>query len=266
MRDVIRQGLGTVWATACDQSNRGFEWLRIVPREIATHSPLWWTPIDMLRVYGVTALGGDAGAGKSMFAMSTALQSALRDDLATVYVAAEMTREQILNRFAWLAQAWGHPVANLERALGSGKLVVLSRRGPMTFDEFAEHVGEALLGEETALVVIDSINSLLDSLEDTDDYWARYRRLRNAIIDARRESEGALAFLLISELNKDSVTKGRQWEYAADLVVNFKQTAAPRTIAVKVVKTREPGADGSIGEWRMTPSGTYERVKGGYDG
>ncbi len=264
MRDVVRQGLGAIWASACEQLRRGFDWLVLWPAELQQRSPRWWTPIGALEVYGVTVLGGDAGAGKSMFAMSVALQSALRDDVATVYVAAEMTREQVMVRFGWLAAAWGHTTATLEHALRSGKLVIYLRNGPTTFDEFTESVGEALLGEDSALVVVDSINSLLDAFEDDLDYWTRFRRLRNAIIDSRRQSEGNLAFLLLSELNKDSVTKGRQWEYAADLVLNFKQTATPRTVSVRVVKSREVGAEGSLGDWRMTESGTYDRA-GGYD-
>lgn len=265
MRDVFREGLGSAWAEAVEQARRGFDWLRTLPTDLSPRSPRWWTPLALVQVYGVSVLGGDAGAGKSMFAMSVALQSALRDDVATVYVAAEMTREQILYRFAWLATAWGHTQAGFETALASGRLVILSRQGPLTFDDFSEAVGAALLGEESALVVIDSINSLLDTLESPDEgYWSLYRRVRNAIVDARRITEGRLAFLLISELNKDSVTKGRQWEYAADLVVTFRQTATPRTVAAKVVKSREKGVEGSLGDWRMTDSGTYER-SGGFD-
>jgi predicted ATP-dependent serine protease len=264
MRDIVKQALGAVWGAACGQIHRGFDWLNLVPRDVQERSPRWWTPIGALEIYGVSVLGGDAGAGKSMFAMSTALQSALRDDVATVYVAAEMTREQVYARLGWLAKAWGHTPKTLEFALSTGRLVVLLRNGPTTFAEFTEAVGAGLMGEDSGLVVVDSINSLLDSFEDDLDYWTRFRSLRNAVIDARRQSEGRLAFLLLSELNKDSVTKGRQWEYAADLVLNFKQTAAPRTVAVRVVKSREPGVEGALGEWAMTQSGTYQRV-GGYD-
>src|SRR5262245_25395045 len=106
------QSLGIHWLSACEEEKplAAVEALLADAREldIGFLSPRWPQPIRELAeathggIYGVTALGGDAGSGKSMFAASVALKTALRGERA-IYVAAEMTRAQHLSRFGWLA-------------------------------------------------------------------------------------------------------------------------------------------------------------------
>jgi len=264
------ESLGIAWLSACEEekSLTAVELLQAPDGFIDTGflSPRWPSPIPELDsathggVYGVTALGGDAGSGKSMFAASVALKTALRGERA-VYVAAEMTKAQNLSRFGWLGAQWGYPAGRVIECLGHS-LVVLEPEQRLGFEDFAMHIGRWLMGQTDALLVVDSINSLLGHFADALGYWERFERLLGAMVETRKRSEGRLCALIISELNQDGVSKGRRLEYAADLMLHMKQTPTPRVVKLKLVKNRERGSDGPLGEFRMTPQGLYERIDG----
>lgn len=262
------ESLGLAWLAACEEekSITSVEVL-VVPEggiDAGFLSPRWPSPIPELDtathggIYGVAALGGDAGSGKSMFSASVALKTALRGERA-IYVAAEMTKAQNLSRFGWLGAHWGYPAERVLECLGHS-LVVLEPDQRLSFEDFAMHVGRWLMGQTDALVIVDSINSLLGHFTDPLGYWELFERLLGALIATRKRSEGRFCALVISELNQDGVSKGRRLEYAADLMLHMKQTATPRVVKLKVAKNRERGSDGPLGEFRMTALGTYERV------
>jgi hypothetical protein len=198
--------------------------------------------------------------------MGTAILAALRDEITTCYLAAEMTEGQVMDRLLWMTRAHGHTPAQLEQAISSLRLVVLYRRGPVSWDDFRNMVGAALAGEQSGLLILDSINSLLAAMQSDSEseagYWQLHHRICDAVIDCRRASEGRLGCLMISEMNSQGVLKGRQIEYQADVVVRMTATTLPRVVEIEVAKTREAGRDGKLGRWRLTASGTYQNASG----
>lgn len=177
-----------------------------------------------------------------------------------------MTRDQIIGRLVWLAHGWGiTPDALAALVARGGLLRVLHSRGRFSWGEWQQKIEDSLHRERRALVVVDSINTLLaDMTGDGDrDYWRLYRDVVRALVTPRKLSEGAFAALVVSEHNKRGASKGETLEYAADLVLDFKQTSTPRVCAITVVGTRERGDDGPVGEYRITPGAYYERVGGG---
>ena len=259
--------LGALWKSAAAGEMRGLERMEPGKRAPQAKSPRWATPIEALDmatnggIYGLTGLRGSAKSGKSMFALLLALLAAVRDELTVVYVAAEMTRDQILGRLGWLAHEHGISPQQLDEALGE-RLYVFHSRGAFTWEDFTEFVASSLYGNTTALVVIDSINTLLADMDGGGDYWTRYRSVLRTILGVRKRTEGAFAALVLSEHNKAKASKGEQLEYAADLMLDFQQTKMPRVVKISVVGTRELGSDGPLGEFRMTPFATYQQVRG----
>ena len=257
------------WLEACQQTSTGFSFVSKVKQN--GRSPRWSTPIDVINdavggAYGLTTLSGTAGAGKSQLALGTAILSALRDDVPAVYVAAEMTRGQVEDRLLFLARAHGFPESSVQAAVEDGRLVLMYRKGPISWLDFERGVGAALAGTTTALLVLDSINSLLASMVESGGsdmgYWQLFRRIADAIIDTRRSSEGKLCGIIISELNKDGVSRGRGLEYWSDLAVKLTATKLPRVVDVHIDKTREAGRDGAQGAWRITHNGTWVSASG----
>lgn len=265
MTDTELHGLAAIWMQAAEQRFRGMQWVSTLPEEIQDLSPRWWTPIAELNhmthggVFGTTGIGGSAGGSKSFFAMACALHAALEDHRTVVYVAAEMTEHQILGRFGWLARHWGHAWEDLDLALRE-RLFLIRCEQSMEFREFATWVASSLMGEDDALLVVDSINSLLRRFHDRLGYWQRYEMLLDAIEATRVKTEGRFASILLSELNQRGGSKGEKLEYAADLMLNFKKMPTPRVVRVSVVKNRERGDDGVVGEFQITPEGGYRRI------
>lgn len=229
-------------------------------------SPRFGSPIHELDrathggLYGVTGLGGDAGAGKSFLALGTALLAALRGDCA-IYLAAEMTRDQIANRLYWLAGRWDHPAEDVDRLLNEFKLAILQVPPRTEYAALMSDIGAGLYGEDRALLVVDSLNALLTSLVGEESYWDRYERLLATIVEVRKQSEGLFGALVLSELNQDGVSKGRRLEYQADLMLHMRQSKAKRTAKITIAKNRESGDSGPLGYFRLTSEGVYERVE-----
>jgi predicted ATP-dependent serine protease len=254
-----------VLLAARDGEYLGLESPREVPAEIA-HSPRWCTPIAEVNaatqggIYGVTGLGGSAGAGKSFFALATALRAVLRDDQQVVYLAAEMALAQIQERMLWIAKSWGHTREQLNAELDSGKFALFYRKGRVSWRDVCGEVAAAMYEAPTGLLVIDSVNSLLASLSIGEGYWTAYESIVETLLTTRKITEGRFAALVLSELNQRGGSKGEKLEYASDLMLNFKHTTTPKVYDVRITKNRERGNDGPMGKFSITPEGGYARV------
>lgn len=258
--------IGIVLAAARDGDYMGLESPREVPAEVP-HAPRWWTPIAEVNkatqggIYGVTGLGGDAGAGKSFFAMATALRAVLRDDQRVVYLAAEMAMGQIQERMLWIANAWGHSREQVNAELDSGRLTLFFRKGRITWREVCGEIASALYEAPTGLLIVDSINSLLASLGPGEGYWTAYESIVETLLTTRKVTEGRFCALVLSELNQRGGSKGEKLEYASDLMLNFKHTTTPRVADVRITKNRERGDNGPMGKFSIMPEAVYARVQ-----
>jgi hypothetical protein len=173
--------------------------------------------------YGLTTVAGDAKAGKTMFAIGTAVEAA-RDGWRVVYLNAELDKVEVM-------------LAIMRYCRGEISERVNERLTVVTCDytfqpmDAVSNVEQSIgLGDSAILLVLDSINALVDLAQDAPgvDYWALNALWRNFAIRATRMSLGKLGFLVISETNKDGGVKGRTLEYKSDLVVTIKQDKGDR--------------------------------------
>lgn len=266
--DLRRTDIGIILTSARDREYRGLESQREVPAEIP-HAPRWWTPISEVNastqggIYGITGLGGDAGTGKSFFALATALRAVLRDDQQVVYFAAEMDVAQIQERMLWIAKAWGHSREQVNAELASGRFALLTRLGPLHWHDVCGEIAACFYEAPTGLLVIDSINSLLASLSAAGEgYWSAYESVVETLLTTRKLTHGRFTALVLSELNQRGGSKGEKLEYASDLMLNLKTTTTPDVSALRIVKNRERGGNGPMGKFRILAEGTYARVQG----
>jgi len=198
--------------------------------------------------YGLTAIGGNAGVGKSTLATSCACDFALAGG-KVVCLNAEMTKKQVLSR-VWYASN-GRSRQIVDQAL---RLVQVNHT--IGFKDIVEHCFSALdFEDDRMLIVIDSINTIADmaSAQSGVPYFTILSDLVGWCATVRRRSEGKVAFVLVSELNARGEVKGLKLEYVADLVVRLTKAETPEFVEVEVSKGRE-GGRGALGtyfvDWR----------------
>jgi KaiC/GvpD/RAD55 family RecA-like ATPase len=162
-----------------------------------------------------------AKAGKTMFAMGAAVAAA-RDGWRVIYINAELDRNEAIMA---VMRNCGGSIPEVIRE--NMKLVTPD----FTFqpDDAVDRVRQAVqLGDERVLIVLDSINALVDLSSDGHgaqviDYWSANSLWRNFAVRATKLSLGQLAFMVVSETNKDGAVKGRQLEYKSDMVVRIQR-------------------------------------------
>ncbi|MEE9382883.1 MAG: hypothetical protein V3V08_05655 [Nannocystaceae bacterium] len=170
--------------------------------------------------YGLTTVGADSKAGKTMFLVGTAVESA-KAGWRVVYLNAELDRNEII--MAVMRYCGGI----IPDAVKSNLSIVLPDVSFQPADAI-KRVQEAVQpGDSRILILPDSINALVDLSSDGQgsvmDYWTANSLWRNWSVRATRQSQGRLAFCLASETNKEGRIKGRQLEFKSDLVVRIKK-------------------------------------------
>ena len=207
-------------------------------------TPRWKSTIDRIDFgehggfYGTVVLGGTAGAGKSMLAAASAVAAAQNGD-KVVFLYSEMSQGQIAGRVKRAGQS----------RIGDhthGNLFPKSIYAPMQFDDIVSAILASLSPDDEALlVVVDSINTLVDMLQESagvNAYFRELNRVINFFVTARRLTEGRIRSILISELNKEGGIKGQKPEYSSDMTVRLMKTDTPDQVNVTVTKGREGGA------------------------
>lgn len=169
--------------------------------------------------YGCTCISGQPKAGKSFLAMSCAIEAARANvPWRVLYFPAENSRYETITR--------------LHRYLGSPPPKSLSDqlsfhptgRG-VSPDHVFLKVGDRIhLDDERLLLVFDSINRIVKQSRSSgsdSNYWATMERWIEFGRMAAMLSGGRIASVIVSELAAAGHVKGRDIEYAADLVVRI---------------------------------------------
>lgn len=201
----------------------------------------WPSGIRDLDFYGFVVIGGNAGAGKSMLAMTSAIE-AVRQGIHVIYLDAELSEAQLRRRFA----GWGGRALD-SYDLASFHVYSIATKATLTdlFDCANEYIDDC---DERVLLVCDSINTVATALGTS--YFDDLRSLINFFRQARRLSEGRIGVIAVSELNKRGVAKGEQIEYSGDLIVRL-QLDENRDGVCELTVTK--GREGGRGKY-----GTYE--------
>lgn len=206
----------------------------------------WPSGIHGIDFYGFVVIGGNAGAGKSMLAMMSALE-AVKQGIHVIYFDAELTEAQLRRRFA----GWGGRTLDAYD-LANFHVYSIATKAELE-DLFYSANGYIDEGDERVLLVCDSINTVATAFGG--GYFEALRTLVNFFRQARRLSEGRIGVIAVSELNKRGVAKGEQIEYSGDLIVRLQLDEDRDGVCeVNVTKGRE-GGRGRYGtyeiDWRV---------------
>ena len=113
---------------------------------------------------------------------------------------------------------------------------------------FIQSNEQVKLGDRRLLIVLDSINRAADlGMDDAGEdrgYWGALRKWLVLAMQSRRHSEGAVSWLVISELNRRKEVKGQSPEYMADMVVKMERVQADGFVEIAVDLSRStPSGD-----------------------
>jgi hypothetical protein len=189
--------------------------------------------------YGLTTVAGDAKAGKTLFAFSTAVEAALSPEAwKVVYFNAELDRNEAI--MAVIRKCEG----KIPPELGE-RMTLITPDYTFQPRDAISRIREAIeLGDEKVLVVLDSINALIDlssdgSGDEVIDYWSAAALWRNFAVRATKNSGGRIAFLAVSETNRAGGIKGAALEYKSDLCVKIcKDDQNPTLVDIDVMLSR----------------------------
>lgn len=231
------------------------------PGESMPRYPTGLTRLDHLTAgggYGMTVIAGRPKCGKSMLAMSTALEAS-RAGWKTLYLNGELTRTEIANRVLRFCSD-RVPEGVCERM--SVHPVELGVSVPGVLQKIQERIGPE---DDQLLVVLDSINRIVDMSQcdgSEHGYWHTMREWQEWLRRCSQISEGRFASVVVSELNTGGHIKGRSLEYAADLCVSIEpvKDMPDGTVEISAPYARA-SAGGSLGLFRLDwASGRFEHV------
>lgn len=215
-------------------------------------SPSWPTGLDgapdlLTSFRGVTFLVGGPSAGKSWLAIASGICAA-HAGWHVLYLASEMSPSQVVRRAHAYTQTGFLPDTFEVHEVGYGATV------ETLVDSIAERATTRHM-----LIVLDSISSFVDQarvVESAEDVHriGPLKRLTMWAMNVRRETNGKVSFLVLSERNAAGETKGRFGDHKADLVVSIESDKdAPMTKHIAVTKAWD-GPVGPIGEYGLDPS------------
>jgi predicted ATP-dependent serine protease len=181
------------------------------------------TELDTLTAgggYGLTTIVGDAKAGKTMCAIALAVESALAG-WRVIYINAELDRNEAIMA---VMRCGGGEIPEAVRE----NMTLVSPDFTFTPNDAITRIAEAVqLDDERILVVLDSINALVDLSSDGEgrelDFWTANSMWRNFAVRSTRKTFGRVAFAVVSETNRDGEVKGRALAFKSDLVVRISK-------------------------------------------
>ena len=209
------------------------------------HPPLYpsglWGEPDVNQLEGVSVLVGAPSAGKSIASLGMGLESA-EAGWDVLYVLAEMQGSLVLDLGRRRMEGRGIP----------DRFHLFEAFQGVTFDDLMDAIG-SVLSERPMLTIVDSASSFCSQMGQTseeDTYSvARSTDLVTWATNARRASDGQLAFALLMEANADGRARGRIADHRADNALAFSTSKEDGLLKdVSLVKSW----------WRKTgPVGTF---------
>lgn len=203
---------------------------------------------------GCVVVSGEPSSGKSYLTISTAVDAAMTG-WEVFYLTAEMA-EQIIRDRAARAQAAAHLTdidylegpsqqRTREECIGAAQHVELPESLHIvevgigvSIEDLIEFLSEHVSARPT-LVVIDSISSFVDAMVTDDAEGFSMRELRDVtrwVTGVSRLTHGQVAFLLLSEINREGRAKGRFLDHRCDHAIALKSSSDEGYDHVKEVR------------------------------
>jgi hypothetical protein len=198
-------------------------------------------------LYGFSSIGGRKNVGKSTFLLGSSIEASMAD-----WTVAYFDGENAGN--VWNRRVM-HYFQNQALEVIRSKLAGLSRYwvgSGAAMDDVKEWVC-ATIGADTKqlLVVFDSLNTVVNKLGRRMDYFDIYTELLLWMQDVRAATQGHVAFLVASELNKEGEMLGRKIEAIQDVGIMVAQKK-DGGIMVNVDKSRETKKPSSLPDYEIT--------------
>lgn len=205
--------------------------------------------------YGFTIILGDAKAGKTTFAIGSALEAA-KEGWRVLYLNAELDRNEIILAIRRYCRG------SLPKEVVENLLIVSPETTFEPSDAIRRMEEHIQLGDEQLLFVFDSINALVDYTSEGRkdlDYWSVQDLWMNFAVRATRASYGKIAFLAVSETNKDGRAKGIKVEFKGDMVVKISKHADDSSYVDLDVTLSRSTRSGELGKhYRDWHSGRFQ--------
>ena len=216
---------------------------------------------------GAVVLSGSPSAGKSYLAISTSVDACLLGGWDSFYFSCEMHEDIFRDRAARAAASAG---LDESRALdGWYRQGLIDRAKTFRFPENFHYINVEIgvrmkdvlqylhdhVTARPALVVFDSLSSFVDSMAEergTDAFKMKdLREVVRWIVSARRLTHGHIAFLLLSELNKEGRAKGRFVDHRCDVAIAMESDEDHGAVKTVSVTKSWWGPTGRVGRFLL---------------
>lgn len=233
MRDALDEKLGNEYLDLSAESLRPITWPSTLPM-IDTHCDGF---------YGLTVFAAEKGTGKTMLAVSSAIEAASCGEWHVVYFLAEDDADGFRERFNTYLNA--HP----ESAENFGNFSVIQVGKNQTPRDLKDEIASAVdwTVDLPILIVIDSINTVVNL--GTGNYLRQIQEFGIWAMLSRRLSRGLVSFMLTTEANKRGESKGEALPYWADVYVQMKKKS-DSVVEFTLAKTRRTGGEGTMINYR----------------
>lgn len=212
---------------------------------------------------GAVAISGEPSAGKSYVAISTAVDAALAGWDA-FYLSCEMHEDLIRDRAARAVAS--HAMSDFDLLSPTKKAMIVQRARTVALPDTWHHLDVGIgitiemvvemladnVAHRPTLVVLDSISSFVDSMDAEKGDAFGMGNLKNCtrwITATRKLTHGHIAWLLLSELNKEGRAKGRSLDHRCDTAISMKTD--PEQPGIKLIEMTKNwwGPTGSLGSY-----------------
>lgn len=243
-------------------------------RALERHQPIYKSGLIASPLYtdwrGCVAISGEPSAGKSYVAISTAVDAALAG-WDVFYLSAEMHQDIIRDRAARAVASAG--MSDFDWRSPAKRTIAITRAKRVSLPERWHHIDVGIgvtvemivdmLAEQVThrptLVVFDSLSSFVDSManESTGDAFGMgdLRHVTRWLVGTRKITHGHLAFVLLSELNKEGRAKGRFLDHRCDSAISMRSDPDQSLVKELAITKNWWGPTGSLGnftlDWEM---------------
>lgn len=238
-------------------------------RQLEKHQPIFKTGAIGQPFYeslrGCVAISGEPSAGKSYLAISTAVDAAMAG-WDVFYLSCEMHQDLIRDRAARAVASAG--MTAFDHRLQVRRTQAIDHAGRVTMPDRWHHIDvgigvtiemvvemlSRMVTHRPTLVVLDSLSSFVDAMSDgSGDTFgmADLRHVTRWIVGTRKLTHGHLAFLLLSELNKEGRAKGRFLEHRCDTAFALKTDPEEGKLKEISIGKNWWGPIGSLGSYTL---------------